>query len=280
VYQPSTDAARGRLTGLPGSPGGLLAAWLGAWLAGRVSSDDMLAAVQVGDAPHRVVGLDGEAGPVPFARVLPHVRRLGPAAVQLRMPVPGDVDGLSGPLLAAALEAGEVVVISPHDPRRTGLVLLPRRDVRGSAIEPLVTVAWEARPSDARPGHGPGAPSGLREAERGLAAAVAEAAATLVDIGQVSRLSPQAQAAIRALRDRQGAPLGLPAGSPPEAVRVLTTAERLAAVVELAVDNQPLSAAADARRAAALRQVATAVRHARRYAYTACADGSTPTGQA
>lgn len=271
MSRPTTDAARGRLPGLRGSPGGLLAAWLGSWLAGRVSSDDLLEAVQVGDEPHGVIGLEDGPDPVRLARLLPPVRRLAPAQVQLRMPVPGDVDGLSGPLLAAALDAGEAVVVQPCDVRRTGLVLLPHRDVRGSATDPLVRVTWEVRDWAARPGHGPGAPTGLREAERALAEAVNEAVTALVDIGQVSRAGPEAQAAIRALRDRNGPALGLPPGSPGDAVRVLTTAERLATVVDLAVGEQPLSAAADARRATALRQVATAVRHARRYAYTECA---------
>jgi len=280
MSRPGTDAARRRLAGLHGSPGGLLTAWLGSWLAGRVSSDDLLDAVQVGDEPHRYVTVDGHEAPAdlgpgnapaPLAGILPTIRRLAPAAVQLRLPVAGDVDGLHGPVLAGALTAGEAVLVEPVDARRAGLVLLPRHDVRGSELEPLVQVTWQVASWHARPGLSPGAPTGLRDAERALAAAVTDAVSVLVDVGQVSRLGPEAQAAIRSLRERQAMPLGLPPGSPADAVRVLTTAEKLAAVVELAVSNEPLSAAADARRTVALRQVATAVRHARRHAYTACA---------
>jgi len=264
MSRPGTDAARRRLAGLHGSPGGLLTAWLGSWLAGRVSSDDLLDAVQVGDEPHRYVTVDGHEAPAdlgpgnapaPLAGILPTIRRLAPAAVQLRLPVAGDVDGLHGPVLAGALTAGEAVLVEPVDARRAG----------------LVQVTWQVASWHARPGLSPGAPTGLRDAERALAAAVTDAVSVLVDVGQVSRLGPEAQAAIRSLRERQAMPLGLPPGSPADAVRVLTTAEKLAAVVELAVSNEPLSAAADARRSVALRQVATAVRHARRHAYTACA---------
>ncbi len=280
MSRPGTDAARRRLAGLHGSPGGLLTAWLGSWLAGRASSDDLLDAVQVGDEPHRYVTM-GDANalgdiepattPAPLAGILPAIRRLAPATVQLRLPIAGDVDGLHGLLLAGALQAGEAVLVEPLDARHAGLVLLPSHDVRGSELEPLVQVTWHAAPWHARCGLGPGAPTGLRDAERALAAAVNDAVCVLVDAGQVSRLGPQSQAAIRALRERQAMPLGLPPGSPADAVRVLTTAEKLAAVVELAVSNEPLSAAADAKRSTALRQVATAVRHARRHAYTACA---------
>ena len=55
---------------------------------------------------------------------------------------------------------------------------------------------------------------------------------------------------------------------------MLTTAQRLEAVVELAAGEQPLSAAADARRADALREVSRAVRDAFRLAFAACAAGT------
>src|ERR1700710_1661979 len=97
--------------------GGLRAAWLGAWLDGRAASDDLLSSAQGPDEPHTVRGLSDEKGPVPLARVLPLLRRCAPAEVSLRLPVPGDPDGLSGAGLAAALSAGEAVAVQPTDPQ-------------------------------------------------------------------------------------------------------------------------------------------------------------------
>src|ERR1700712_4294537 len=110
--------------------GGLLAAWLGAWLDGRAASDDLLASAQGADEPHTVRGLPDERGPVPLARVLPLLRRCAPAEVSLRLPVPGDPDGLSGAALTAALRCGEAVTISPSDVTQAGWLLAPEIDVR------------------------------------------------------------------------------------------------------------------------------------------------------
>src|ERR1700712_5915878 len=87
------------------SPGGLLTAWLGAWLTGRTAADNLLAAVQGPDLPHTVDGLPDEGDGAPLARMLGHVRSCGPARVELRLPVPGDPDGLPAGILAAASEA-------------------------------------------------------------------------------------------------------------------------------------------------------------------------------
>ena len=94
-------------------------------------------------------GLPDESGAVPLSRVLPLLRRLAPADVSLRLPVPGDPDGLSGVMLPRALRAGEAVAVQPdpsHDPDAHGWLLIPETDVRGSSLEPLVTVEWELMP--------------------------------------------------------------------------------------------------------------------------------------
>jgi hypothetical protein len=254
--------------------GGLMAAWLGAWLSGRAASDDLLAGAQRGDAPHTVRGLPDESGPVPLSRVLPLLRRSAPADVSLRLPVPGDPDGLSGLTLARALRGGgEAVAVQPADPAGQSWLLTPEVDVRGSSLEPLVTVEWDLTPIAGRLTAGAANADTLREAERVLSESVTEAAAVIAEIGQVGRLSPEIVTAIQSLRKRSGLKLPLPPGSPPEAIRVLTTAQRLEAVVELAAAEQPLSAASDARRMAALREVSRAVRDAFRLAFAACAAG-------
>ena len=250
-----------------------MVAWLGAWLAGRVASDDLLAGAQRGDAPHTVRGLPDESGPVPLSRVLPLLRRTAPADVSLRLPVPGDPAGMTGVALARALRAGEAVAVQPQDPAGHGWLLTPEVDVRGSSLEPLVTVEWELCPIPGRLTGGAADANSLREAERVLSESVTAAADVIAEIGQVGRLSPEIVAAIQSLRKRSGLKLPLPPGSPPEAIRVLTTAQRLEAVVELAAGEQPLSAAADARRGEALREVSRAVRDAFRLAFAACAAG-------
>jgi hypothetical protein len=253
--------------------GGLMVAWLGAWLSGRAASDDLLAGAQGGDAPHTVRGLPDESGPVPLSRMLPLLRRSAPADVSLRLPVPGDPDGMTGPVLARALRAGEAVAVQPDDHAGHGWLLTPEVDVRGSSLEPLVTVEWELTPVPGRLAGSPANTDTLREAERVLSESVTAAAEVIAEIGQVGRLSPEILAAIQSLRKRSGLKLPLPPGSPPEAIRVLTTAQRLEAVVELAAAEQPLSAAADARRMEALREVSRAVRDAFRLAFAACAAG-------
>jgi hypothetical protein len=252
------------------SPGGVLTAWLGAFLTGRASGDDLLDAVQFTDLPQVVDGLtDDEAAPL--VSVLAAVRKRAPATVELRSPVAGDADGLGPDVLPLALEAGEAVVVTPVDVTAGGLVLVPRPDIRGSEAEPLIGVRWTAVVPATRVTDGPAAPTRLREAELLLDDAVQDAVAVLLDVGQLDQLSPEALDAIRALRNRRGPDLRLPPGSPADAVRILVTAERLAAVVRLATGDQPVSAVADARRSRALREVETAVRWARRLAYTACA---------
>lgn len=255
------------------SPGGVLTAWLGAWLQGRTSADDLLAAVQTTDLPQSVDGLPDDADGAPLVRMLAAVRACGPSSIELRLPVPGDADGLGPDVLPAALDAGEAVVVTPTDVTRPGLVLVPRPDLRGSELEPVVGVRWLAVVPARRVACGPAAPTRLREAELLLDQALSDAIGVLLASGQVDQLSPDVLEAIKALRSRRGTNLHLPPGSPADAVRVLVTAERLAAVVRLATGDQPLTASGDARRGQALREVATAIRWTRRLAYTACAAG-------
>src|SRR3954471_9131572 len=173
------------------SPGGVLTAWLGAWLQGRTTADDLLSAVQGRDLPHSVDGLPDEPDGAPLVRMLAAVRGCGPATVELRLPVAGDADGLGPDVLPAALDAGEAVVVTPSDVTRASLVLIPRLDVRGSEAEPLVGVRWRALAPAGRVADGPAAPTRLREAELLLDDAVADAIGVLLDIGQVDQLSPE-----------------------------------------------------------------------------------------
>ena len=261
---------------------GLLTAWLGAWLDNRCASDDLLTSAQGPDEPHTVRGLPDESGPVPLSRAFPLLRRCAPADVSLRLPIPGEPDGLSGAALQAASRGGEAVAVVPRTPGAgPGWLLAPSISIQGSAYEPIVYVEWELVPLAAAP---PAAITGtttLREAEFALSESVSAAAAVIAEIGQVGELSPEIIAAITQLRKKSGLKLPLPSGSPPEAIRVLTTAQRLEAVVELAAQERPaipggwtaLSAASDTRRVEALREVSRAVRDGFRFAFGACASG-------
>src|SRR3954453_21218971 len=157
------------------SPGGLLTAWLGAWLQGRAPADDVLATVETPHLPQTVDGLPDEDDGAPLVRLLAAVRACGPSTIELRLPVAGDADGLGPDVLPAALEAGEAVVVTPTDVTRTGLVLIPRPDVRGSESQPLIGVRWLALIPAGRVALGPAAPTRLREAELLLDDAVADA---------------------------------------------------------------------------------------------------------
>jgi hypothetical protein len=253
--------------------GGLLTAWLGAWLDGRAAADDLLAAVQGRDEPHTVRGLPDEPDSAAFARVFPLLRRCAPADVTLRLPVPGDADGLSGAALAAALRGGQAVAVQPKAPELPGFLLIPDVDVRGTSLETLVTVEWSLLELPDRLGTSATSVTTLGEAQLALSESVSSAASVIAEIGQVGQLSPEIVTAIQALRKRSGLKLPLPPHSPVDAIKVLTTAQRLEAVVELAAGEQPLSAAADARRTSALREVDRAVRDAFRLAFGSCAIG-------
>src|SRR3954465_10434827 len=103
------------------SPGGLLTAWLGAWLQGRVSADDVLAPVETPHLPQTVDGLPGEGDGALLVRLLAAVRACGPSTVELRLPVAGDADGLGPDALPPAPDAGEAAVAAPRrGPRRGG----------------------------------------------------------------------------------------------------------------------------------------------------------------
>src|SRR3954468_9375936 len=126
------------------SPGGLLTAWLGAWLQGRVSADDVLAAVETPHPQQTVDGLPGEGDGALLVRLLAAVRTCGPSTVELRLPVAGDADGLGPDVLPPARRAGGAGAVPRPEVTGGSLVLTPRLDVRGSEPEPLVGVRWRA----------------------------------------------------------------------------------------------------------------------------------------
>jgi len=239
---------------------GVLAAWASAWLAGEAAYDDVVARVTGADEPHRVTGLPGAGGETPLGWLLPVLRERSPEGVRAVLPAAGDPRGLPGPgpFTAAALEAGEAVV-------GPGIGLVPRVTEHGPDTDRTCSVLWTAyEVPDPAPD-----PLTVPEAEHDLTAATREAASALAAL-DVASWRPEVADGLA--RMRRGVTPDLPPGHDARAVRLLASADRLAAVLDLARADAPGGAVngAEARaRDDALRPLATAVRRARQAAYNA-----------
>ena len=237
-------------------PAGRFAVWATAWLTGRASYDDALDAL-TGETAHRVSGLPGTDEAVPLGWALTALRGLDERRFRLVLPVPGDVRGLPAvPGLAPlALESGQAAV-------GTRLALVP---------EPLgpEVVQWTAFPLDGAPRVAPPVEGSLRALSGSLDLAVADGARTLAGL-DVARWHPEVPALLAGLS--QASAPGLPPDHEPLALSVLGRAQRLAAVLNLAMADAPGAAvnhAQAARRDEALRPLAHAVREAIAAAFNA-----------
>ena len=231
-------------------PAGRFAVWATAWLTGRCSYDEALDAL-IGDTAHRVTGLPGTGEAVPLGQALSALRGLGESRFRLVLPVPGDVRGLPAvPGLAAlALESGQAAV-------GERLAVVPE------ALGPEA-VQWTVFPLDGAPPIAPPVEGSLRAVSGALDLAVGDAARTLADL-DLARWNPEVPSLLAGLARTTTAP-GLPADHDQLALSVLGRAQRLAAVLDLAMADAPGAAvnhAQAARRDAALRPLAEAVREA------------------
>jgi hypothetical protein len=234
-------------------PAGHLAVWATAWLTGRTSYDETLDAI-LSDRVHSVAGLPDQAGAVPLGWALGQLRTLGERRLRLVLPVPGDVRGLppTPGLAAFALDAGQAAV-------GDRLALVP---------ESLGTeaVAWTAFPLPEPPP--PPVEDSLRAVSGRLDLAVGDAARTLARL-DLARWHPEVPALLTGLGAAARVP-GLPADHDPLAVSVLARAQRLSAVLDLALADAPGGAVNQAQVAArddALRPLSDAVREAVTAAY-------------
>jgi len=231
-------------------PAGRFAVWATAWLTGRCSYDAALDAV-LGDTAHRVTGLPGAVEAVPLGAALSALRALGEQRFRLVLPVPGDVRGLPPVpgLVPQALESGQAAV-------GQCVVFVPE------ALGPEV-VQWTAFPLDGARPAAPPAEGNLRAVSGALDLAVGDAARTLARL-DVARWSPEVPALLAGMARTTTAP-DLPPDHEPLALSVLGKAQRLAAVLDLALTDAPGAAvnhAQAARRDEALRPLADAVREA------------------
>lgn len=245
---------------------GRLAAWGNALLAGLSAPDDVAQEITARDAVHRMSGLPGEHGPVGLTLGLGRLRALGVTGLRLALPVAGHPLGLSGPpeFNARALAAGEAVTTVGA----VSLGLVPEVREAGPAGDVHVDVEWRCLPvRDAPPADVPS----LGEAERELAEALRDATHALAQL-DVAGAGPAAQAALDAYRARaeRGREVLAP-GYPPRAVRVLTLAQRVAALVEIASTGHggAVSSSQIAARAELLRPVERTARRAQVAAYNA-----------
>jgi hypothetical protein len=238
-------------------PAGRFAVWSTAWLTGRCSYDEALDALMSSTA-HRVAGLPGTDEAVPLGWALTALRGLGEGRFRLVLPAPGDVRGLPRVpgLTALALESGQAAVGGR-------LALVP--EVLGPEA-----IAWTAFDLSGAEPAAPPAEGTLRAVSGQLDLAVAGAARTLLAL-DLARWNPEVPALLADLARSTKAP-GLPADHEPLALSVLGRAQRLAAVLDLAMADAPGGAVNHAQAAArddALRPLAQAVREATVAAFNA-----------
>jgi len=220
-----------------------LAAWGTAVLGGRATPADAVRAVTLDDEPH-TVGSAGDRLALPegagLAAVLGRLADLGVPGLRVALPAPGDVLGLPGPptFNAAALAAGECVLTEPVTRGwaadvASPLGLVPAVTVFGSVWEPGALVEWAVHPVS--PPRLPPAVT-LAEAERELREALTSATATLARL-DVARWREDAADRVAAVRDGTLPPAALPPSAPGRTARVLATAARVRAIVELAAED-------------------------------------------
>jgi hypothetical protein len=239
-----------------------LAAWTSAWLVGQIGPDEVIDAVTGSDAPHLVAGLHGADDELrPLREVLVRWRRSG-APVRLVLPVAGDVRGVPGPqdFRAAALEAGEAVIGGC-------LAVVPSYiDYSPSSAPP--TVLWQAFETEPAPPDD----QQLADARYELTTAIREAATALL-AADVAGWAEDISEALREAR-RASEFLNLPPSFPSPAIALLSQAERMQAVLDLAAAD-PVGGAVDrmgiAARSEALRPLDLAVRRAKLAGYNAAA---------
>lgn len=243
-----------------------LTVWASAWLAGAAAGDDVLDALTAWAPMHQVhaadrvaagsTGLPGpDDGTVGPATLFAPLRASAAAQLRLVLPTAGDVRGLPvGTAFAdAALRAGQGVLADG-----AGLGLVP-------VAEGQETLRWRvfAVPHDVAAAEH----VGLGEAEHGLREAVRESARALTEL-EVARDDRNARSRVSAALRRRPA-LAWPRGTPPRSLRVLDTADEVAAILSAAAVDAPgaaLSARVAERREDLLRPLWTAVRTARRAA--------------
>jgi hypothetical protein len=243
----------------------LLALWLAEPGPGSGPVQRTLDVVQGDDEPHRVAvpaarvpGLGGE--PAPALADLVAAWASGPRVVAAVLPAPGDPAGAPAAVAGPAQEAGEAVLVSTPD---GDWAAVPAVERFGSVYEPGYQVTWQVHAVPEWRTALVGQVGTLAEAERSLAGALTRATEALTAL-DVARWRPDAADRIAALRDAPDARGVLPPGLEPRRVRVIGSALRLRAIVDLATadDGAAVNLWQADQRTTALRDVDRAARRA------------------
>lgn len=235
-----------------------LAAWVPHVRGQAALVERAVAGVTEDDEPHTVVGDDGAGPGADLAGLLLSWGMPG-VAVAAVLPVPGDVVGVPAEASAAAVEAGECVLVETP---AGAYAAVPRVEAFGSAAEQGHLVTWRVMPVAPWTLGVVAAVGSLADAERELRESLRTATEAL-DRLDVARWREDAVAALASLRAEPDV-RALPADLEPRRARVLALAARLRVVVELATadDGGAVNLWQADQRSAALRHVDHAARRA------------------
>lgn len=270
-------------------PSASLSVWANSWLAGHAAPDDVLDALMAWAPRHSVMAYDAiaagrtglpwpdmdSAGPMSLLQTvrtaagrMPEAGLARRPAIAVVLPVPGDVRGLipGTQFSHDALAAGEAVVVSGPDGDAVGIVPMLESTDEGADDGDVLT--WSVYSVTECPLSDP---IDLGEAEYALRSAVRTAAEALGGL----ELSGGGAANPRMLVEEVLAANGhhrLPDHAPPRAVRVLSTAAHVDAIIAV-TDGLPATgtrSASEARIADdAMRPLSSVVRAARAAALSA-----------
>lgn len=269
-----------------------LSVWTNAWLAGQAAPDDVLDALSDWAPVHSVAAYDAVAAgrtglPWPdidgtgAMTLLQTVRTAtgsrtaggwsGQPSLALALPVPGDVRGLPArsQFQADALDVGEAVLLRGADGTAIGLVPTfecdDDEDTDGPGYPPILLWSVYSLPEFAVCDH-----IDLGEAEYTLRSAVRSAAEALTGMS-LSAGGDDPRALVEEILEANSHHR-LPDHAPDRAVRVLSTAAHVDAIITVSSGVAPIGAqsASEARIAdSALRPLASVVRAARAAAVSA-----------
>lgn len=235
----------------------LLALWLDARPSDGRALDRALRAVQRDDEPHTVSGwADTEVS----LRDAMSAWSRHPIVSAALLPAPGDVAGVPAAVSAAAIDAGECVLVEAEG---RSFAVVPVVEQFGSDLEPGYLVSWHVRDVPSWRTAVLGQIGSLADAERRLRTGLAQATEALAAL-DVARWRPDAAEAIVGLRSTAPADWGPPSSLDPRRANVITTAMRLLTIVRLATedDGGAVNLWQADQRSTALREIDRVARHA------------------
>ncbi len=244
----------------------VLALWLGSWIGARPNAEAMVRAqqaIEADDEPHTLVtanenGFSGDALSGQLLREL--LASIEVTDVRALLPIPGDGQGIPAAVTAAAIEAGECILLSTRDGH---WAVVPTVTRFGSDLEPGHQVRWRAtaiEPWQTAVHAEVGSPA---QADADLRSALLTATTALRHL-DVARWGPEDADVITRLATLEIAPGILPSAPGPWALRLLPQAMRLRAIIRLARtdDGGAVNPWQADQRSAALQQIDGAARRA------------------